>query len=191
MFAPGGMLPRVNRPLILVWLSSVIALGAVAANAEVVDKAKEAARIEHDCGLQKGTITISGDQVRLQPSPNEAYERVDCALGQLNKAGVGKLGFVGNEADPNAILRPPLRYIAEGSSAQIQALMSAAQRDKWAITKTATASDGSAIIQIESGATMTNDQASKLLDRIWKKEFGDVAFGFAPRKLSDPNPFDD
>jgi hypothetical protein len=43
----------------------------------------------------------------------------------------------------------------------------------------------------ESGAAMTNGQAGRLLDRIWKKEFGDIAFGTAPRKLSDPNPYED
>jgi hypothetical protein len=172
-------------------LASLTALVASPTFAQDVDKAKEAARIERECGLKKGTITVIGDDIRLQPSPNEAYGNVDCALSKLRNAGLGKLGFVGNQADPNAVLRPPLRYIAAGPSAQIQTLSIAAQSEKWAITKTATASDGTAIIQIESGANMTNGQVGKLLDRIWKKEFGNISFGFAPRKLSGPNPYDD
>jgi len=31
----------------------------------------------------------------------------------------------------------------------------------------------------------------KLMDRIWKKEFGDLEFGTAPRKLSDRGDQDD
>jgi hypothetical protein len=104
---------------------------------------------------------------------------------------LGELGFVGNEATPNAVLEPPLRYIAEGSTAEITALVKAANADKWLITKTAAASDGTTIVLFESGAAMSNGQADRLLDRIWKKEFGDIAFGTAPRKLSDPNPYED
>lgn len=173
----------------LALLTMVAALGfAPAAVAQVTDKAKGAARIESDCGLKKGTLTIHGESVWLSPSQDEAYERIDCALAQLRTGGLGKFGFVGNEADPNAVLRPPLRYIAEGSSVQVTALVSAARADKWVITRTATASDGTAIAQFESGPTMTNGQASKLLDRVWKNEFGDIGFGFAPRKLSDRSP---
>ncbi len=179
-----------NRRLMLVLLPSLVLFGAAPA-ARVTDKTKEAARIESECGLKKGTITVSGDQIRLQPSPDQAYEKVDCALERLNKAGLGNLGFVGNEADPNDVLRPPLRYIAEGSSAEMAALVKAAQADKWVINKTATASDGMTIVEFESGATMTHGEASKLLDRIWNKEFGDIGFGTAPRKLSDPNSFED
>jgi hypothetical protein len=47
------------------------------------------------------------------------------------------------------------------------------------------------IVQFESGVAMTNRQAERLLDRIWKKDFGDIAFGMAPRKLSAPNPFEE
>ncbi len=104
------MLPCMNRRLMLVLLPSLVLFGAAPAAARVTDKTKEAARIESECGLKKGTITVSGDQIRLQPSPDQAYEKVDCALERLNKAGLGNLGFVGNEADPNAVLRPPLRY---------------------------------------------------------------------------------
>ena len=180
-----------NRSPLLVLLLCVALFGSAPAAAQVMDKTKQAAVIERECGLKEGTITVSGDQIRLQPSPGEAYEKVDCALERLNKAGLGKLGFVGNEADPNAVLRPPLRYIAEGSSAEMAALIKAAQADRWVINKTATASDGMTIVEFESGARMTNGQAGKLLDRIWKKEFGDIGFGMAPRRLSAPDPFAD
>lgn len=159
--------------------------------AQVTDKAEEVARIERECGLKTGTLSIDGDQITFQPSVDQAYEHVDCALARLSKAGVGKLGFVGHEADPNAILDPPLRYVAEGSDAQISALTNALQADNWSVVRSASASDGVAILQFESGATMTNGQADRLLDRIWKKEFGDLLFGTAPRRLSDPAPFDD
>jgi hypothetical protein len=167
---------------------AVLLFGAAPALAHVSEKAEQVAAIERECGLKEGNIVINGDQVRLQPVPDEAYEKVLCALERLNKAGLGKLGFVGNEADPNAILTPPLRYIAEGSSAQIAGLVKAAQADSWAITKTASASDGMTIVQFESGAATTNGQASRLLDRILKMEFGDIDFGMAPRKLSAPDP---
>ena len=181
-----------KRTLMLLLLPSVAMLGATpAASAQAIDKTKQAAAIERECGLKTGTITATGDEIRLQPSQDEAYSKVDCALERLNKTGLGKLGFIGNEADPNAVLEPPLRYIAEGSSAEIAALAKAARADKWAVNKTATASDGIAIVRLESGAAMTHGQASKLIDRIWKMEFGDIAFGTAPRKLSDPNPFGD
>jgi hypothetical protein len=181
-----------NRFVMLVLLSSVALFGAApAAAAEATDKTNEAAAIERECGLKTGTITVTGHQIRLQPSQDEADEKVDCALERLSTTGWGELGFVGNEADPNAILKPPLRYIAEGSAAQITALVKAAGADKWLISKTAAAPDGMTIVLFESGVAMTNGQAGRLLDRIWKKEFGDIAFGTAPRKLSDPNPYED
>jgi hypothetical protein len=151
--------------------------------------AAEVSQIERECGLKKGTLTVDDDHLRLKPSPDEAYERVDCALARLRKAGLGeRLGFVGNEADPNAVLRPPLRYIAVGSAAQMAALTKAAQVDRWTIDRTASTSDGMVIVQFESGATMTNGQAESLLNRIWKDEFGDISFGMAPRKLSSRDP---
>lgn len=82
-------------------------------------------------------------------------------------------------------LRPLLRYIAGGPKAQIAALEKAVRAEKWTIIRRASASDGSAILQFESGLRMTNGEATKLLDRIFNQEFGDLEFGFALRKLSD------
>jgi hypothetical protein len=56
--------------------------------------------------------------------------------------------------------------------------------------RTATASDETAMLQFESGPTMTEGQSENLLRRIWKREFGDVEFGIAPRRLSSPNDDD-
>jgi hypothetical protein len=180
-----------NGRLMLVALTSFAIWGTARAAGQPNDKANEAARIESECGLRKGTITVTGDQIQFQPSPDEAYDHVDCALTRLHKAGLGKLGFVGNEADPNAVLRPPLRYIAEGSARDVVALAAAAQAGKWKVVRRATASDGTAIVQLESGANMTNGEAMKLLDRVRKREFGDLEFGLAPRKLSDRGDPDD
>ena len=184
------MLRGMNGPRLLGLLACIGALNAAPAAAQTVDRAKEAANIETECGLKTGTITVVGDGVRFQPSQGEAYANVDCALSRLSKANLGNIGFVGNEANPNSILKPPLRYIAEGSTAEMDALVKAARAEKWVINKIASASDGSVIVQFESGATMTNGQATNLLDRIWKKEFGDISLGTAPRKISDPDPFD-
>jgi hypothetical protein len=154
--------------------------------------AADVRRIERECQLKAGTLTVEGEHVRLRPAPDEDYERVDCALGRLRKAGLGeRLGFVGNEADPNAVLRPPLRYIAVGSAAQMAALRKAAEVDRWTIDRTATSSDGTVILQFETGATMTNGQAESLLNRIWKNEFGDISLGMAPRKLSSRDQVDE
>ena len=96
------MFSWMGHPLTLLLLPSLAALGAAPVTAQATDKAREAARIETECGLKKGTITVIGDHVTLQPSPDEDYEKVDCALARLNKGDLGKLGFVGNEAAPNA-----------------------------------------------------------------------------------------
>lgn len=174
-------------------MALLAAVGSAPAPAQVTDKAAQAAIIESGCGLKKGTITITGEKVQFQPSPDEPYEHVECALARLEKAGLVSLpiGFVGNEADPNAVVRPQLRYIAEGPTARIAALERALQAEDWNIVRSATASDGSTILQFESGPKMTNGEAEKLLDRIWSKEFGDLEFGTAPRKLSEPASYDD
>lgn len=166
------------------------ALGAPALD-EAANQAERAQEIEKACGLADGTIRVVQGQIRLQPSPYEELERVDCALSSLKSAGMTDLGFIGNEADPNAILRPPLRFVAQGLKAQIDALSAAAVEEKWIIIRTATASDGIAMLEFGSGQGMRQGEAMRLVDRIWEKEFGDIAFGTAPRKLSEPNTFDE
>lgn len=183
------MLRGMNNHFTLGLLACLVALNGSQAAAQAPDKAKEAANIESECGLKKGTITVVGDNIRLEPSPDEEYEKLDCALTRLTKANLGRIGFVGNEMDLNATLKPPIRYIAEGSSTQMEALVKAVKAEHWVVNRVASSSDGVVIVQFESGANMTNGQATKLLDRIWKKEFGDIALGTAPRKISEPDPY--
>lgn len=185
------MLPPMVRRLIIAPLVFCASWAPPLAAAQPMNKAKEVARIENECGLKKGTITVAGDQITLQPSPDDADDHVDCALTRLKTSGLGNLGFVGNEADPNAVLHPSLRYIAEGSQAEIGSLAQAVEADGWVIVRRAISTDGRTILQFESGPKMTNGEANKLLDRIWKKEFGDLEFGAAPRRISEPPGYDD
>ncbi len=60
------------------------------------------ARVEKQCGVAPGMLTLVADgSVRVQPSPYEKYERVDCVFSELRKPEFAdhiKLGFVGNGA---------------------------------------------------------------------------------------------
>ena len=54
------------------------------------------------CGLPADRLElVGGEELRFRPSPDDAYERVDCLLGQLRKVHGVKLSFVGNEAYVN------------------------------------------------------------------------------------------
>ena len=184
--ASTAILRPVIRPFLL-----ALSLSAAAPGTEVPQPPaypELGAAIERECGLGTGTIAITGERVELKPRPDEAFERVDCALAKLRDAG-HKLGFVGNEADPDAVLHPPLRYIVAGPAGAIAALVRAAEADKWDITLRAAAPDGTAVVQFESGKAMTHGEADRLIHRIWNKDFGDIAFGAAPGKLSEPISF--
>jgi len=58
--------------------------------------------ISRKCGLPKSIFKLVGtDELHIQPSPDEKYERVDCALSELRKSDLPlKIGFVGNEVYP-------------------------------------------------------------------------------------------
>jgi len=113
------------RRLLTLLLLSFAAFAAAPGAVQAKDKSKEAALIESECGLKKGTITAIGDQIRLQPSPDEGYKNVDCAIGRLNKADLGKLGFVGNEAatEASAQTLAPSAQIGEPASPSKQRLI--------------------------------------------------------------------
>ena len=64
----GGM----TRRLVFMLLSAFVAVASAPVAAQTVDTAKEAARVESECGLKSGTIKVTGDQIRHQPSPDEA-----------------------------------------------------------------------------------------------------------------------
>ena len=96
--------------LMLLLFATIAVLGAVPLAARTTNKGKELALIENQCGLKKGTITLVGDQIRFQPMPNADYKSVDCALGRLLrlrglKDDLSNLGFVGNEARPDAAMK--------------------------------------------------------------------------------------
>jgi hypothetical protein len=52
------------------------------------------------CRLPPSIFKLVGfEELHIQPSPDEDYERLDCALSELKKSGIPlKIGFVGNEA---------------------------------------------------------------------------------------------
>ena len=148
-------------------------------------------KIAKHCNTPVEWLTVSGDdEIRLQPTPEADFNKVDCVLAQLKKYDGIKLGFVGNELDPNAVLTKPYRYIAEGMKTQIQALMAAARAEGWVIVRTADAHDGISFVEFHSRSGETSGGADKLMQRIWRKEFGDLALGDMPRRLSEPYDFD-
>jgi hypothetical protein len=58
-------------------------------------------RIAERCGVDRSVLTLVGDdELRLRPTPDTPYERVECVLGRLGEANVdsNQIGFVGNEA---------------------------------------------------------------------------------------------
>ncbi|MBV9841131.1 MAG: hypothetical protein JOY99_06305 [Sphingomonadaceae bacterium] len=166
-------------------LSCALALTLVTSSAEAAQSAlsRKVQRIEHACNLPAGTITAVADEVHFAPSPNEKYENVDCALAKLKKGHVEKLGFVGNEADPNAVLDEPYQYIVEGSAPQIAALTAAVRSDGSIIVKAAKADDGTSFLVFKTHQGETWGGADHLMQRIWKKEFGDILLGRAPEPL--------
>ena len=56
--------------------------------------------IADGCGLGRSGMKLrNGDELQFQPDPSSSYESVDCALSKLKGVlGMGKMGFVGNEA---------------------------------------------------------------------------------------------
>lgn len=145
--------------------------------------ARKVQRIERACNLSKGTITAVADEVHFAPSPDEKYENVDCAFAKLKKGHVEKMGFIGNEADPNAVLDEPYEYVVEGSAPQIAALSAAAQSEGWIIVTSAKADDGTLFLVFKTRQGETSGGADHLMQRIWKKEFGDILLSRAPQPL--------
>ena len=147
-----------------VLLLSAAAMSFSSADAKVAQSrlARNVHRIEQECKLLTGTLTAVGDEVHFAPSPNEKYERVDCALAKLKKGHFEKLGFIGNAADPNAILEEPYRYIAEGTATQISSLAAAARVSGWTIVQLAKADDGTSFLVFQSGKGETVGGADRL-----------------------------
>ena len=51
---------------------------------------------------------MSGGDILLQPSPDEDFDRVECAVDQLTRGRLGKPGFVGNKVSTAAPTCGPL-----------------------------------------------------------------------------------
>jgi hypothetical protein len=83
-------------------IAALALFGCAAAPEDGEGMASALARVEKQCGVAPGMLTLVADgSVQVQPSPYEKYERVDCVLNELRKpefADHVKLGFVGNEA---------------------------------------------------------------------------------------------
>jgi len=144
---------------------------------------KKLQRIEQACNLKTGTVTAVGTEVHFDPSPNEKYQNLDCALAKLKPAHAEKIGFIGNEVYPNTVLNEPHRYIIEGTANQIANLTAAARASGWIIVKSAKADDGTSFLLIQTRQGETVGGADQLMQRIWRKEFGEVKLGRAPEPL--------
>jgi len=143
---------------------------------------KKLQRIEQACKLATGTLTAVGDEVHFAPSPNEKYENVDCALAKLKRGRVEKMGFVGNEADPNRALSPGWSYVAGGTISALTALADEARKAGWIAGPLAKADDGTGFLPFHTPEGMTEAQATPFANRLWKHELGDITFGQAPSR---------
>lgn len=164
----------------------VVSLSSAPAMASQASLARKLQAIEKACNLSMGTITAIGEEVHFAPSPSEKYEHIDCALAKLKKGHFKNLGFVGNEADPNAMLEEPYRYIVQGAIRQIADLSAAARLSGWIIVKSATADDGTSFLLIQTRQGETVGGAEELMKRIWQKDFGELLLGRAPEPLGEP-----
>ena len=142
-------------------------------------------QISRKCNLRAGILSAVNGEVRLAPTPTDKYEKVDCALAALKKANAPLMGFVGNEIDPNEVLKTPYRYIAEGTENQITLLAEAVTAEGWVIAERARANDGTSFLTFQTRPGETVGASEKLTKRIWNNEFGNLGFGRAPSKLSD------
>jgi hypothetical protein len=169
----------------MIFLLALLSPSAPASVPPRTPTAEAIQRIESECRLRPGILKITSGGVGMDVGPDGDLEAVACAYERLLEAGIRLTGFSGNEVDPDAKLRAPARYIAQGRPRDIKALMRAAKGDGWRVVRSATASDGIAILQFESRPRMTVGEADRLLQRVWKMEFGDIAFGPAPPLLSE------
>lgn len=168
--------------LFILAATSLFAADAIASPSKLSRKVQ---RIERACKLPAETITAVGDEIQFSPSSNENYEHVACALAKLAEGQVEKIGFIGNEADPDGMLKEPQRYIAEGTTTQIADLSAAVRAGGWIIIKSAKADDGTMFLIFQTRQGETFGGADRLMQRIWRKEFGELGFGSAPEPLAE------
>lgn len=140
-------------------------------------------QIAKRCGTPPEWVSVtSKDEVHLHPPADADYTKVDCILMQLRpKKGI-KLGFIGNEADPNRALEPAWSYVASGSIDVLTTLAFEARRAGWITSPIAKADDGTGFLTFHTPDGMTEAQATPFADRLCKHQLGDVKFGPPPTK---------
>jgi len=140
-------------------------------------------QIAKRCGTPREWVTVATeDEVRLRPSPEADYAKVDCILSQLRKEKGIKLGFIGNEADPNRALVPSWSYVASGSIGVLTNLAIEVGKAGWIVGPIAKADDGTGFITFRTPEGMTEAQATPFANRLWKHQLGDIKFGQAPSR---------
>jgi len=140
-------------------------------------------RIAKRCGTPPEWVSVtSEDEVHLQPPPDADYTKVDCILMQLRQKKGIKLGFIGNEADPNQALDPGWSYIASGSIGALTTLAIEARKAGWITDPIAKADDGTGFLTFRTSEGTTEAQATAFADRLWKHQLGDIKFGPAPTR---------
>ena len=141
------------------------------------------ARIAKRCGTPLGWVSVAGkDEVHIQPPPDADYSKVDCILKELQPKSRLKLGFVGNEADPNRVLSPGGTYVAEGTVSALTTLADEVRKAGWIAGSLAKADDGTGFLPFHTPEGMTEAQATPFANRLWKHELGDIKFGLAPSR---------
>ena len=103
----------------------VVCLSTAPAMASQSRLARKLQGIEKACKLPSGTLTADHNEVHFAPSPSEKCENVDYALAKIRKGYIKNSGFIGNAADPSAVLKEPERYVVEGTTKQIADLSAA------------------------------------------------------------------
>lgn len=135
------------------------------------------------CGTPPEWVSVvSKDEVHLQPPPEADYAKVDCILAQLRLQKGIKLGFIGNEADPNSVLNPGWSYVASGSVGALTKLGLEARNAGWIVGPIAKADDGTGFLTFGTPEGMTEAQATPFAERLWHHRLGDIKFGPAPTR---------
>ena len=173
----------------MVWRNSLAA--AVIISGTTMAMARESensiknlpAEISRKCKTPIDWVKVgTGRSVRLQPSPDASYEKIDCVLAEIKRQDDIDLGFIGNEADPNQVINPPWSYIAGGKIDVLQALATEIKKAGGVVGSLAKADDGSGFLIFRTPDGMTAAQAEPFNGRIWKQQLGDITFGAAPTK---------
>lgn len=167
---------------ILTWII-IGTLVAPAATARAENWQALPKRIAKHCKTPPEWISVSAnDEVQLQLPPDANYLKPDCILIELRKKQGIKLGFLGNEADPNRVLSPGWSYIAGGSLSVLTTLANEVRKAGWILGNLAKADDGTGFLTFRTPDGMTEAQATPFAERLWKHELGDITFGNAPSR---------